>query len=423
MKPLFLLSIFPLLLAEALGQEGLDPELPASDSAQKWNMGDWCEWLSDKPGKLDLDKENPWLQSFRIGGRFNYQAAWVQGNDVNGLSFDDNYQEFRRLRLESRTEFLQFFTAEVNWNLVDDTRFRRNTEGSVNFGEGPFDEISLEFDIEKALGLSFVDELKLKAGRMRLRLTHEGHTSSREIPTIERSSLESILGGEAQRPTGVLLNLEKGPWDVTFGAFNADENDNVISDWSEGVFYYGSIKLKASKNLDVILDYVHTDPSESFTSSGISNALGFERAGAISFVYEKKRWGASLIGAYGTNGEDDFQLLERRQGAFYGVVATPWIWLLKDRIQLVGQYQFLGSKESQGIQIRSRYLRGEHDNPFVDDDNGRGDIYHHIYGGLNLHPCEKNMRIMLGVSYENLATRNGGNLEALTYLVGFQTFF
>lgn len=423
--PLQFLGVLSLTLLSASGKSFEELELETLDLAEpskKSNIGDWCEWWGDKPGRLYRNKKNPWIQSFRIAGRLNYQAALVEGNDVNGLDFNDNYDEFRRLRLETKTEFLKYFTTEVNLNLVNDTRFRR-TDGSVNFGDAPFDEVSLAFDIRKAFDLDFVDGLSVKAGRMRVRLTDEGHTSSREIPTIERSSLEGILGGEARRPTGLLVEVEKGDWNLTFGAFNADDNDHLISDWSEGVFYYGSLKLKATDHLDFILDYLHNDRSESLATSGTPDALGFHRAGSLSMVYERKRWGASLTGAYGTNGDERFELVPRRQGEFYGVVATPYYWLVKDRVQLVGQYQYLGSKESQGIQVRSRYLRAERDNPLVDDDNGRGHRYHNFYGGINLYPCEENMRIMMGVSYDNLATRNGGNLDALTYLFAFQTFF
>lgn len=424
---LHLIGVLVLSFVSVLGKSFEETELEILEqpkSSKKSNIGNWCEWWGDKPGRLYRSKDNPWIQSFRIAGRLNYQAATVEGNDVNGLDFNDSYDEFRRLRVETKTEFLKYFTTEVNLNLVNDTRFRRNTpDGSINFGDGPFDEVSLAFNIRKAFDLDFVDELSVKAGRMRVRLTEEGHTSSREIPTIERSSLEGILGGEARRPTGLLVEVEKGDWNLTFGAFNADDNDDLLSDWSEGVFYYGSLKLQATDNLKFILDYLHNDRSDSLATSGLSDALGFQRAGALSIVYERKRWGASLTGAYGTNGDERFELLPRRQGEFYGVVATPYYWLVKDRVQLVGQYQYLGSKESQGIQVRSRYLRAQHDNPLVDDDNGRGHRYHNFYGGINLYPCEENMRIMLGISYDNLATRDGGNIDALTYLVAFQTFF
>ena len=420
-------SSISLTLLAVAGEPDFEPkvlkESKKSKKSKKSNSGDWCKWLGDSPGRFYRNKDNPWIQSVRIGGRVNYQFAVVDGNDVNGLDFLDSYDDFRRLRVETQTKFLRFFTAEVNLNLVDDTRFRRNRRGSVNFGDGQFDTIAVQFDIEKAFDLDFIDGLKLKAGRMRVRVTEEGHTSSRVIHTIERSSLEGIFAGDASRPTGLLLEVEKGDWELTVGAFNADDNEKVLNDFSEGVFYYGSLQWRPSKNFKMILDYLHNDRSNSLATSGLSDALGFRYGGSLSAVYKRKRWGANLTLAYGDNGGEQFEPDPRRQGDFYGLVFTPWCWLVKDRLELVGQYQFLGAEESQGIQVRSRYLRAENDNPNVDDDNGRGNFYHSFYAGLNFYPCKENMRVMLGVTYDNLSTQRGGTLDAVTYSVAFQTFF
>jgi hypothetical protein len=55
--------------------------------------GGWCAWLQNDPGLLYENKENPWIQSFEIGGRFHYQAAYLEGTDINGLDFNDTYDE------------------------------------------------------------------------------------------------------------------------------------------------------------------------------------------------------------------------------------------------------------------------------------------------------------------------------------------
>ena len=55
--------------------------------------GDICDWLQNHPGTLYKNKENPWIQSFRLGGRMHYQAAWLSGSDEFGHDFSDDYNE------------------------------------------------------------------------------------------------------------------------------------------------------------------------------------------------------------------------------------------------------------------------------------------------------------------------------------------
>lgn len=114
------------------------------------NNGDWCTWLQDNPGRLYENKDNPWIQSFQIGGRFHYQAAYLEGTDINGVDFNDHYDEYRRLRFETKTQFLRYFTAEFNVNLVDDNRFRQGPFNELEWGYDAFDEASVEFDIGEA---------------------------------------------------------------------------------------------------------------------------------------------------------------------------------------------------------------------------------------------------------------------------------
>lgn len=404
------------------GEIALDKEVLKKESKKGENQGDWSRWFGKKPGRLYKNKKNPWIQSFEVGGRLHYQFAQVEGNDVNGLDFSDSYDEFRRFRIETKTELLKYFTAEVNLNLVDDTRFRRNIDGELNFGETTYDEVSLEFDIADAFDLDFFDEFKAKIGRMKVRITEEGHTSSKEILTIERSSLANMLGGEARRPMGAVLEMEKGDFNLMLGAFSAEDSDDVFNDWSEGSFYYGSLRWEATKELELVFDYLHNDREESISENGISDALGYSWASALSVIYETDRWGLLLEGIYGDNGDGETVVLPERQGSFYGAVITPWLWLVEDRLQLVLQYQFSESEESQGIQIRSRYIRGQHNDLEVDDDNGRGRRNHSIYGGLNYYIHEENLRILAGVSYDELFARDG-RLDAFTYSFAFQANF
>jgi hypothetical protein len=378
--------------------------------------GGWCVWLQEDPGLLYENKENAWIQSFQIGGRFHYQAAYLEGTDINGVDFNDHYDEYRRLRFETKTEFLRFFTAEVNVNLVDDNRFRQGPFNELEWGYDAFDEASLEFDIGKAFGKGGLDGIKLKYGRMKLKITEEAHMSSNEIYTLERSGLSDKLGGAEGRPTGVTLELDKGDWELVVGMFSGEDDADFIGGWNDGQFYYGSLQWKPDKDFKMVLDYTQNDPS------GGDDALGYGWATALSAVYDTKNWGILGEVAYGDNGGGISAPITRRQGDFHGFVVMPWYWIIEDKLQFVVQYQYASSTETQGLQLPGRYIRGDHDNIAVDVDNGRGSEHHMIYAGLNYHFCKDRLKVMGGVSYDDLSTRNS-DLDALTYQIGFRTSF
>jgi hypothetical protein len=378
--------------------------------------GGWCAWLQNDPGLLYENTENPWIQSFEISGRFHYQAAYLEGTDINGLDFNDTYDEYRRLRFGTKTEFLRYFTAEINVNLVDDNRFRDDPFNELEWGYDTFDEASLEFDIGKAFGTGWLDGIKLKYGRMKLKMTEEAHMSSNEIYTIERSGLADKLGGEEGRPTGATLELDKGDWELVLGIFSGEDDADFIGGWNDGQFYYASLQWKPDKDFKMVLDYTQNDPD------GADDALGYGWAIALSSVYDKKNWGILGQLVYGDNGGGVRAPIPRRQGDFHGFVVMPWYWIIEDKLQAVIQYQYASSTETQGLQLPSRYVRGARDNPAVDIDNGRGSEHHMIYAGLNYYICGDNLKIMGGVSYDDLSTRDS-DLDALTYMIAFRTSF
>ncbi len=383
------------------------------------NNGDWCEWLQNRPGDLYRKKKNPWIQLFRLGGRFQYQAVYVDGNDVNGRDFHDTYDEYRRFRIESRTDFLNYFTLEANVNLVDDRRFRDDPlANDLDWGYDDFDEFSLQFDLGKAFGTGWFDNIRLKYGRMKLRITEEAHMSSKEIYTIERSAISDKLGGNASRPTGFTLELDKGDWELLLGVFSGEDDADFLGGWNDGEFFYGSLRWNVTDKFKLRLDHVQNN------QSGIDDALGYAWGTSLAAIYQDDRFGVLLNAMYGDNGGErhNGHRQTRRHGDFHGFVIMPWYWVVENKLQAVASYAYQGSEESEGIRLSSRYLRERHDDPRVDVNNGRGDEHQSFYLGLNYHLCGDNLKIMGGVSYDRLATPDG-MVEATTYLVGFRTFF
>jgi hypothetical protein len=405
-------NINPLLIA--LGTTlGIHTAANAGEESQPpaptpTHSGNWCAWLQSKPGNLYKNAENPLIQGFQIGGRFQYQAALLDGEDANGRDFNDTYDEYRRVRIETKTDFLKFFNAGIKLNMVNDGR--RDGE-DLDWGYDTFDEAILTFDIKKAFGAGTLDALKLNYGRHKLNMTEEVHTSSREIHTIERSAISNKLYGANNRSTGVTLDAALGEWSGTLGFFSGEDDSEFIGGWNDGQAYYLTLSHQTTEELKFVLDFVGND------QAGADDFLGYDWATALSGVYEKNQFGllTTLVAGENTEGTAN------RSGSFYGFVAMPWYWILEDKLQAVFQYQYAGASESEGIRTNSRYLRSQHATG-VNVNSGRGDALHTVYAGLNYHLCGDNAKIMTGVEYASLATPIG-DVDTLTYLVAFRSFF
>lgn len=383
------------------------PVMAGSEATSASTPFDWCEWLQNKPGQLYKDKENPFLQSLQIGGRLQYQAAYIDGSDVNGLDYNLTQDEYRRVRLEAKADFLQYFGLNLKLNMVND---QRRNSGDLDWGYEDFDEATVSFDIKKAFGAGPLDTLKVNYGRFKFNMTEEVHMSSKEIYTIERSAIANKLYGANNRPTGITLDAALGDWSGTVGLFSGEDDSRFIGGWNDGLAYYASIAHETTDEWRLVLDTVVNDPS------GADDFLGYDWATAFNAIYEKDRFGAITTLAIGENNGAGTQ-----GGTFHAIMVMPYYWIIEDRLQAVVQYQYAGAEESEGIRTNSRYIRSA--NPAgVNVNNGRGDALHTIYTGLNYHFCGDNLKLMAGIEYTQLDTPIG-DMDAMTYLVGFRTFF
>ncbi len=219
------------------------------------NPGDWCTFLQSKPGKFKFDG-NPIIQSFQIGGRFQYQVAYLDGEDANGRDFNDTHDEYRRVRIETSAEFLQYFTLKAGINAVGDGR---PSGGTLDWGYDDFDEAYVSFDIKEAFGAGGLDSLEIKYGRHKFNMTEEVHMSSKEIYTLERSAIANKLYGANSRPTGLLLDGSLGAWSATVGVFSGEDDSEFIGGWNDGRAYYLSVGYQQSESLRYVADFVQND--------------------------------------------------------------------------------------------------------------------------------------------------------------------
>lgn len=404
----------------ALGMSGLasagDSFAPLNDDLAASTVPEsatgWCDALQSI-GKLYKNPENPLVQEFAVFGRFQYQGAWISGNDNNGDDFDDSYDEFRRVRVGAKGKFLKYFDFKANVNIVSDGR---PTSQDLDWEYQTFDEALIGFDIKKAFGIDQLDSLHIGYGRHKFDISHEAFESSKNILTVERSAISNKVYG-TDRPTGAKLKASKGQWDLLLGVFSTEVEDEFVSGWGESAAYQATIGYQVSDKLKIRADFVYNDGEV-----GNFSTWQYKWATSVSTIYESGRFGLVTDFIYGDNGDASIgQNNPNRQDDFWGVVILPHYWLVEDRLQAVARYQYQGSDASEGIRLNSRYVRRT-DDTGASVNSGRGDSHHSIYAGLNYYLCGNNAKFMAGVEYDDLNTP-GGDVDALTWWLAFRTFF
>lgn len=405
-----------LTLPAVAGNEVQSAPAAASDS-----NGDWCQWLQNKPGTLYKSKENPYLQSFQLEGRFQYQLGYLDGSDVTGQDFNESYDEYRRARLGFKADFLQYFSAKVVVNLVNDER-NISGGGELDWGYDSFDEALLSFDIKKAFGAGPLDSMKLNYGRHKFVVGQEARTSSTKLLTVERSAIANKVYG-SYRPTGLSLDGAIEKWTFTGALYSSTTdgaNNEAFNGWQDDVVYYASAGYQASDELKLGVDLVYNNADAVSEDS----VIGYRWATSINAEYDVGPWGVIGDFIYGDNGGSGMTGNANRRGDFWGVMVMPYYWLLEDKLQLVGQYQYGGADASEGARINSRYGRGDGTGaaPSANVNSGRGDEHHSLYAGLNYYLCGHNAKIQGGIEYQTMDTPSG-DFDTLTYLLAFRTFF
>ena len=395
-------------------------DTPVVEPAAPSNPGDWCSWLQGKPGTLYKNKENPYLQEFRLEGRFHYQAAYLDGSDVNGRDYNETYDEYRRARIGAKASFLQYFGANVSLNMVDDDRYGN---GDLNWGYSSFDEAFLTFDLGKAIGQNPFDSLVVNYGRQKVALGQESHTSSTKLLTVERSAISNKVYGGI-RPTGVSVDATMDAWSLTAGLYSTtrDGADNeAFNGWQDSVIYYANAEYQMNDELTLAGNFIYNDAN---LADGDNVIMDYRWAASLSAHYDVGQWGVIGDFIYGDKGGSGYGHGNNRRGDFWGVMVMPYYWIIKDKLQLVGQYQYQGSEEGQGVRINSRYGRasGTGSGTGIDVNSGRGDSHNSFYAGLNYYLCGHNAKIQGGIEYQTMDTLKG-NFDTLTYFIAFRTYF
>ena len=376
-------------------------EIPTSEVPQS-NSGDFCSSLKSI-GQLYKSKDNTIIQSVKVFGRFQAQAAYVDGTDVNDNDFDGDFNEIRRFRAGMEIKAFNGLKIKGNVNLVSDGR---PGGGDLDWGYQSFDQFKVSYAKKNVMGF---DSLGVTYGRHKLALGQEQHTSSKKIKTVERSAIANKL--TSTRPTGISVDAVRGDVSATVGFFSLDD-DEFLGNWDAGNAIYASTQF-AALNGDVTLDVMYN-----LDQDDNPIGLGYEWATSASWEGNVGSWDLAVNAVIGDNGE---QSNADREGSFYGLVILPSKYIVEDKLEFVARYAYQGSSEDEGIRVNSRYLRRDISSG-ADINSGRGDSHHSIYAGLNYYFCGDNSKVMVGAEYDTLST-DAGDVDATTLWLAYRMYF
>ena len=178
------------LVSAAIAVSGVatagDEIAPAPAALAPSNNGSWCDGFKTV-GKFYSNDNDPFIQELKFFGRLQWQAAHINGDDVNGDSFSDTIDDYRRMRFGAQIKFLNSFKLKGNLNLVDEDA---KDGGGREFGYQNWDQLKLSYSKKDVAGF---DEVSLTYGRHKVKVGHESHTSSKKIKTVERSPLSNKI--------------------------------------------------------------------------------------------------------------------------------------------------------------------------------------------------------------------------------------
>ena len=107
----------------------------------------------------------------------------------------------------------------------------------------------------------------------------------------------------------------------------------------------------------------------------------------------------------------------------FGLVLMPSTFIIEDKLELVGRYQFAHSSEDTSVpkSSGSRGIRRVARNEGVN--TGAGDQNHTFYLGLNYFLQGHNSKLMTGIEYEVIEGDVGRDLDGFTFWTAYRFYF
>jgi phosphate-selective porin OprO and OprP len=245
-------------------------------------------------------------------------------------------------------------------------------------------------------------ELVVTVGKQGISFTVDGATSSRDLIAIDRSNLTNNIWFTEEYLPGLSVSGTSDQWVYVVGAYSAGARNKELGEFSGGGVTLGSLGYDFAKSMDarealasVNYVYQNPDPDNTFTRP-------FQHIVSVTFRLEKTRWGLrsdlSAASGYYT------------QSNVWGVMMMPFV-NITPKLQVVGRYNFLDSRDPNGIRLQT------YEDRVV---SGRGDEYHDAYVGANYYFYGHQLKLQTGVQFADLQDRanDGGAYSGVSWVTG-----
>ena len=374
----------------------------ASDSNRP--AADWREQMRTLGTLHDEPNAQP-FQKLKLYLAYMHQFGSIQGKDRHDQDFRTQTEEIRRFWVGAQGDFLNHFSFKAVSQISND---RHNySGGDRQFGHETFRSANITYHAKEALGLKHWDRLSFGYGRRSGRMADEWQRSATHINTLERSPFSNKLwlsDREKGNPLAVWLKGTRGNQTLDLALFSGTYHD-WIGGWEDSLTYYLSYErdLRNRTGLDrsdLWLSFYYQDAA--LEEDRLAN--GNEWASAFVTRWEKGPWAMHTTLGFGDNGA---QSNTAREGRFWGLVLMPMYTLVDAQQKLVFRYQYQNSDQPEGIRLNSRYARlAEAKSDTLDLNSGRGDTHHSFYLGYNYYFNGDRLKLVSGIEWESLSSRN-----------------
>jgi len=336
-----------------------------------WKFAEWYQ-----------DDSNPVVQRVLFTGRFQQDYAAVDADQG-----DMDEWNVRRLRLGPRITFLKklLFHAEVELNPQEtDPLYVRMTDLYVQWNKSA--------------------RLVLTVGKQGVPFTVDGATSSKDLITIDRSSVGTNIWFPQEYMPGVSVSGRRAPWIYRVGLYSAGAANRELGEFTGGLFTLGVLGYDFAKSLDakealLTGNYLYQAPDSHNTFT-----RQLQHVASLNFRFEAEKWGmrSDLAVASGYLGQSDL----------WSVMAMPFV-NATDKLQFVGRYTYLESEGPNGVRpttYESRVVPG------------RGDEYNELYLGANYYFYGHKLKLQTGVQFADMNDRvdDGGAYHGVSWTTGLR---
>lgn len=365
-------------------QSGI-PSISTETFEQLWNLA-----------TLHKDARNPFLQEFKLRGR--YHGQYWNVDDATGSQSD---WEDRRSRFG--------FDAKL---------FEKKLEVRADFQSNDGFEDIYDGLVDAYLRWKPASWLSITAGKTKPLIgQYDFLESSNAQPTFERSQIFNQLG--ISRATALTMEGTRNEWSWRAGVYS---NDTPSTTGGSGAFGEGefgdfnggiSASLGAGydfKNImrlekaDIRLDWLHSDREPGDLVQG-----KYDDIIAASFGLKQDSVGVVMEVYYAAGGDGD-------NSNVFGFYIQPTYDLLPNQLQLVGRYSYASSAGPFGVVGQGRHERS------VAANGGRGDTYHALYGGIQYFIYGDKLKLLAGTEWARISGDEVA-FDGFTFLTGMRFSF